>query len=233
MIALLLLMILSSPPDINEANKLTVSGDYESSATILSKIKPNHNTHSQYCFLMAVNAFQLNQKDVAKKWLDVIENSFDPMPQRYVTLAKIMNDELLQWKKDDLGDVSRKMQIVENRLQVAKGGPKTQQIQKEIVDNIDSLIKKLEDKIKQQETAAQSTHEKNKPTPMQDSIPVGGGAGPGHVDPKKLKHIAENWGKMPEKERAKTMMDITKDLPPRYREVIENYFKSLAANNPR
>lgn len=232
-------MILSSPTDINEAHKLTTSGDYEASAAILSKIKPNHNTHSQYCFLMAVNAFQLNQKDVAKKWLDVIENSFDPMPQRYVTLAKIMNDELARWKKDDLGDISRKMQMVENRLQVAKGGPKTQQIQKEIVDNIDSLIKELEDKIKQQETAAQSAHEKNKPIPlpMQDSIPVGGESGPGHIDPKKLKHIAENWGKMPEKERAKAMIDITKDLPPRYREVIENYFKSLAnsnnANNPR
>lgn len=24
------------------------------------------------------------------------------------------------------------------------------------------------------------------------------------------------------------MMEITKDLPPRYREVIENYFKTLA-----
>ena len=53
-------------------------------------------------------------------------------------------------------------------------------------------------------------------------------SGPGMVDQKKLQHLAENWGKLPEKERAKAMMEMTKDLPPRYREVIENYFKTLA-----
>ena len=45
---------------------------------------------------------------------------------------------------------------------------------------------------------------------------------------KKLKELAENWGKLPEKDRAKAMMEMTKDLPPRYREIIENYAKTLA-----
>ena len=35
-------------------------------------------------------------------------------------------------------------------------------------------------------------------------------------------------GTLPERERAKAMVELTKDLPPRYREVIENYFKTLA-----
>ena len=55
-----------------------------------------------------------------------------------------------------------------------------------------------------------------------------GGAGNGTVDDKKLQTLAKSWGTMPEKERAKAMMELTKDLPPRYREVIENYFKTLA-----
>lgn len=62
---------------------------------------------------------------------------------------------------------------------------------------------------------------------MQDSH-IATNAGPGKVDEKKLKEIAEVWGKLPEKERAKAMMELTKDLPPRYREIIENYAKSLA-----
>ena len=33
---------------------------------------------------------------------------------------------------------------------------------------------------------------------------------------------------MPEKERAKAIMEITKDLPARYRVVIEDYFKALS-----
>jgi len=33
---------------------------------------------------------------------------------------------------------------------------------------------------------------------------------------------------MPEKERAKAIMELTKDLPARYRVVIEDYFKALS-----
>jgi len=48
------------------------------------------------------------------------------------------------------------------------------------------------------------------------------------VDDKKLKTLADNWGTMPEKDRAKAIMEITKDLPARYRVVIEDFFKSLS-----
>ena len=48
------------------------------------------------------------------------------------------------------------------------------------------------------------------------------------MDEKKLRELAEIWGKLPEKERANAMMELTNDLPPRYREIIENYAKSLA-----
>jgi hypothetical protein len=55
-----------------------------------------------------------------------------------------------------------------------------------------------------------------------------GGAGNGTVDDKKLATLAKSWGTMPEKERAKAIMEITKDLPARYRVVIEDYFKALS-----
>jgi hypothetical protein len=47
------------------------------------------------------------------------------------------------------------------------------------------------------------------------------------VDPKKIKDLAENWGKLPEAERAKALLDLTRDMPPRYREAIEAYFKKI------
>jgi hypothetical protein len=43
-----------------------------------------------------------------------------------------------------------------------------------------------------------------------------------------LKELAEVWGKLPEKDRAKAMAELTRDMPPRYREVIEKYFKELS-----
>jgi hypothetical protein len=60
-----------------------------------------------------------------------------------------------------------------------------------------------------------------------------GGAGNGTVDEKKLKTIAANWGTMPERERAKAITEITKDLPARYRVIIEDYFKALSNTTAR
>ena len=48
------------------------------------------------------------------------------------------------------------------------------------------------------------------------------------MDQKRLKELAQVWGKLPEKERAKAMAELTRDMPARYREIIEKYFKNLA-----
>jgi len=49
------------------------------------------------------------------------------------------------------------------------------------------------------------------------------------VDEKKLATLAKSWGTMPDKDRARAIMEITRDLPARYRVVIEDYFKSLSS----
>src|SRR5262249_35087605 len=45
---------------------------------------------------------------------------------------------------------------------------------------------------------------------------------------KKLKELAENWGSLPEKDRDKSVAELTRDMPPRYREVVEKYFRKLS-----
>ncbi|HEV3204993.1 MAG TPA: hypothetical protein VGY77_11445 [Gemmataceae bacterium] len=54
--------------------------------------------------------------------------------------------------------------------------------------------------------------------------------GPGNVDQKRLRNLAQQWGKLPEKERAKAMQDLIREMPPKHREVIENYFKKIAGS---
>ena len=54
-----------------------------------------------------------------------------------------------------------------------------------------------------------------------------GGGGPGQVDSKKLRQYAEVWGKLPAAERAKAVNEMSRDLPPKYRQMVEDYFKSL------
>jgi hypothetical protein len=55
--------------------------------------------------------------------------------------------------------------------------------------------------------------------------------GPGKVTEKELRALAVNWGKLPEKERAEAMQNLTRDMPPKYREVIETYFRKLASES--
>jgi len=66
---------------------------------------------------------------------------------------------------------------------------------------------------------------------MQDSN-IATNSGPGQVDPKRLKEMADVWGKLPERDRAKAMIELTKDMPPRYRQLIEDYFKKMAQDTP-
>ena len=51
--------------------------------------------------------------------------------------------------------------------------------------------------------------------------------GKGQVDTKRVKEIADVWGKLPEKERARAMVELTRNLPAKDRAVIEEYFRKL------
>jgi hypothetical protein len=66
---------------------------------------------------------------------------------------------------------------------------------------------------------------------MQDSF-GGNNGGKGDVLEQKLRHYTENWGKMNDRDRASAMVELTKDLPPKYKVVIEEYFKSLSRSTP-
>ena len=61
---------------------------------------------------------------------------------------------------------------------------------------------------------------------MQDSnIDTNGGQGA--IDEKKLRNYEKVWGTLPEAERKKVVMEMTRDLPPKYKPMIEDYFRSL------
>src|SRR5256885_16776407 len=48
------------------------------------------------------------------------------------------------WSEKALDSIARKMKRVERRLDLSRGGPKTQKIQKEVVARLDEIIKELE-----------------------------------------------------------------------------------------
>lgn len=193
---------------------------------------------SAYYFHKAVTEHALVQKSAALASINRLLEDVVDTPERYKMVAVLMYLDMQQWKDEDkdLENIARLMDNIERRLDLSRGGPKTQELQKRVLNRLDEVIKEIENQIKNGNGNCQCPGGGQQPgqggsnqpsAPQQDSV-GGTNGGPGLVDPKKLKQIADNWGKLPEKERAKAMMEITKDLPPRYREVIENYFKSLA-----
>ena len=65
---------------------------------------------------------------------------------------------------------------------------------------------------------------------MRDSN-IATNSGPGQIDSKKIKDLAEQWGKLPPREREANMRELTRDMPQRYREVIQEYFRKLSVQD--
>ncbi len=99
------------------------------------------------------------------------------------------------------------MDNIERRLELARGGPKTQKIQKEVVSRLDEIIKQMENQAKGDGNGGSCPNggQPGDPggipnSPQRDSM-GGKNGGPGNVDQKKLDGLAKQWGKLPEKER--------------------------------
>jgi hypothetical protein len=66
----------------------------------------------------------------------------------------------------------------------------------------------------------------NPSNPAADSV-IMGGSGEGKVLDKELRNIAEKWGTLPPEKRAKIMEDLNRDVPAKYKPMVEEYFKAL------
>jgi hypothetical protein len=223
------------------ARGLTAGRVYEESLEALKFVRPEDVVDpAAYYFYRAVAEHSLMQKEEALQSLHGLLEEVVDAPRRYVAIGQMMLSDMQTWKGGDdaLPTIRRLMDNSGRRLAQARAGKTTQDIQKRIVFRLDELIQ-------QKENAAKGGGQANK-----GECPPGGGQGrvgqdvtargpaqdsdvtemaaTGKADEKKLKQIAEAWGTMPEKDRAKAIMAITKDLPARYRVIIEDYFRSLS-----
>jgi len=197
-------------------------------------------------FHKAVCEHALIKKDEATKSITRLLDDVADAPERYKMVATLMFFDMQAWKeKLDLGHIGRLMGNVERRLELARGGPETQKIEREVIHRLDELIKQLE---KQgggggggggppnggacpgggsgSQPGNQPGNTNQPSSPQQDSM-GGTNGGPGNVDLKELKNKIESWGKLPEKDRAAAMQDLIKNLPVANRQQIEEYYKAI------
>jgi hypothetical protein len=122
---------------------------HEEALAILKTTRPELVVDpAAYLFHRAVSEHALLQRPEAGRSITRLLEDAIEAPDRYKTVGMLMLLDMQTWKDKDLGAVARKMDNVERRLELARGGPQTQKLQKEVVARLDELIKELENKAK-------------------------------------------------------------------------------------
>lgn len=218
---------------------------YEEALEALKAVNPEVAVDpASYYFFKAVAEHATMKKDAAISSIVKLLDDVADSPSRYTMVATLMFFDMQNWAADpkDLSNIERLMDNSGRRLDLARGGEKTQDIQKKIVFRLDELIKELEAKNKPGQGQANGGNcpgggQKpgdgppggNTVNPTQnakDSV-IMGGSGAGKVDEKVLRQVAEQWGTMPPEKRAKVVQELTRDLPPKFEPMIKNYFEAL------
>lgn len=99
-------------------------------------------------FHKAVCEYQLMLKDKAEASIDRLLVDVNDSPERYRMVAALMHFDMLTWQEKDLGWIARKMGNIQRRLDLKRGGQKTQKEQKEVLVRLDEMIKEKENQQK-------------------------------------------------------------------------------------
>lgn len=209
-----------------EAVLLSRKHNYEQSEKILELVKPNPESHSEYCFTRLLNNFRLNRKKDSLYWYSELESSFLEIPERYKVVANLIKNEIDLWgDRDEIDDIARDMLKVKDRLLHGSGGKKTQEIQIDIVKRLEKMIQEKEDMLnKAQQSSSQQNQQNNKPL---EQSHIQNDSGKGDIEKRTIRKLSEQWGKLPPREQARALQEATFGLPARHREAIENYFRNL------
>jgi tetratricopeptide (TPR) repeat protein len=189
-----------------------------------------------YFFHRAVTEHALMMRNEADDSIDRLLLDVTDAPVRYRMVGVLMHYDMTAWQDKDLDWIARKMGVIKDRLELTRGGPKTRAMQREVLVKLDEMIKELENKMSGSCNCnggnCPSGGSKGPPKGNRPSNPAGDfglpqGIAKGEIDMRKFKEYADVWGKLPERERAKAMTDLTRGMPARYRDAIEAYFKQL------
>jgi len=220
---------------------------YEESLDVLKTVRPEFVVDpATYFFHRAVSEHALIQKADAERSIARLLDDVADAPERYKHVSALMYADMMGWKeKLDLGHVGRLMGNAERRLDLARGGPQTQKIEREILHRLDEIIKQME---KQQQGggggggggggppnggacpgggSGDAPGNSNQPSSPQRDSRGGTNSGPGNVDAKDLRNKAENWGNLPVKDRTSAKADMIRSLPTTNRQQIEEYIKRI------
>lgn len=178
-------------------------------------------------FYQGVVHHRLLNKEAGLEALEQLLAGARQSPKRYVEVAGLMQQDLEGLEADTLDHVARRMDDVRRRLDLGRAGQKVRKIEDGVIESLDKLIKELEEQQQKRQGAGSSGNNIRSNNPAPDSQIIGG-KGRGEVTQRKI-GAESGWGDLPAKQREEVLQQIGREFPAHYRDVIEQYFRRLAA----
>lgn len=170
---------------------------------------------------------QLLLKDQCLKTAKKLLENEDDIPRRYAAIGKLMIADLEPLEVDSLDEISRLMNDVGRRTALNRAGTQVIDKEKRVIEKLDKLIENLEQQQQQSKSKSKASSSQQAPTgPIKASQVAGGGATGEAANKRQIE--GGDWGDLPPAQRAAAMAEMSKDMPPHYRVVIEEYFRRLA-----
>jgi hypothetical protein len=179
-------------------------------------------------FYQGVVHHKLLNKDEGLKALDQLLAGAEQSPRRYVEVARLMQQDLQSLQDDTLDHIGRRMDDIRRRLDLGRAGPKVRKIEDGVIESLDKLIKKIEEQQQQQQQSSSGSSNNIRSTSPAPDSQIIGGKGRGEVTKRGI-GAESGWGDLPPKEREEVLQQIGREFPSHYRDVIEQYFRRLAA----
>lgn len=183
-------------------------------------------------FINAVCQFNNLRFEPADKSLKHLLAEYTDAPEPVRVGARQLALEIKRREIGSLGQVSELMTYAADRLKVSDSAERVRRRQEEAAKLLERLIKQAEQREKKQSgggSAKPGGQKQGSPTKPAERSQLPSGAGeigelrdPGRADPGEL------WGKLPPAERERILQSLRSRFPSRYRELVEQYFRSLA-----
>jgi hypothetical protein len=151
------------------------------------------------------------------------------LPRRYAQTAALMQSDLAALDDDSLDHIERRMRDTEIRLELGHVGKKVRGVEDGIIASLDKLIEDEEQKEGLFCPFVYRSSRRGASGPAPDSARLKR-TGPGEVANKSI-GTHSDWGNLNPRERQEVLQSIGTEYPSHYRDIIEQYFKRLAADD--
>ncbi|MBS3763738.1 MAG: tetratricopeptide repeat protein [Planctomycetes bacterium] len=220
--------------------------NYEKAAALLKPLTEEQPPRTQYkphsLFRLAISQTYLLKRDDALKSVSTFLRNYPHAPALLRDRAKMLFVQLMTYRKGSLKEVCDLMRYSRRRLKLDRLGETTQTRQERVVEILDKMIEEAQKQQNQgggggggggqgmaQAGGAGGAPSGNSPSggPANQSQLPGGASSMGELSREVKGRPGETWGNMPPKEREKALSHLKSQFPDRYRDLVEQYYKSL------